>query len=175
MLKLTFHLPWPNVDKLKKCLVIHSTCSARELSGRSSVPVSALLGRRQVYLVWSWVQQNSQAAPASWLPFLWILDTSHFFKTFDTIALLELELNWVAFHLWGRENKRGLVVRAPFLSASVVCALIGRRIKCTRQQSEGSQAVAKEAAWEEYVVVCLACWLRGEQRQVLLLSAIPGY
>lgn len=54
-------------------------------------------------------------------------------------------------------------MHVPFFSASVVCVLIGRRIKCTRQQNEGSQsqAVLKEAGWEEYVVVSLACWLEG--------------
>lgn len=51
----------------------------------------------------------------------------------------------------------------PLFSASAVCALIGRRIKCTRQQNEDlqSQAVMKEAGWEEYVVVSLACWFEG--------------
>lgn len=51
-------------------------------------------------------------------------------------------------------------MHVPFFSASVVCALMGRRIKCTRQQNEDfqSQAVLEEAAWEESVVVSLACW-----------------
>lgn len=50
-----------------------------------------------------------------------------------------------------------------FFSASVVCALIERRINCTRQQNEGlqSQAVMEGAGWVEYVVVSLACWLEG--------------
>lgn len=53
-------------------------------------------------------------------------------------------------------------MHVPFFSASVVCALIERRIKCTRQQNEGlqSQAAMEEAGWED-VVVSLACWLEG--------------
>lgn len=52
-------------------------------------------------------------------------------------------------------------MRVSLFSVSVVCSLIGRRIKCTRKQTEDiqSQAVVKEAVWEEYIVVSEAVWL----------------
>lgn len=68
-------------------------------------------------------------------------------------------------------------MHVPFFHASVVCALIGRRIKCTRQQNEDlqRQAVMKEAGWEKYVVVSLACWLEGRAETDPAAFTIPGY
>lgn len=52
-------------------------------------------------------------------------------------------------------------MRVSLFSVSVVCSQIGRRIKRTRKQTEDvqSQAVVKEAGWEEYIVVIEAAWL----------------
>lgn len=52
-------------------------------------------------------------------------------------------------------------MHVSLFSVSVVYSLIGRRIKCTRKQTEDlqSQAVVKEAGWEEYVVVTEVVWL----------------